>query len=241
MTRISRAIPGLFGGMSQQIPAMRHPTQGEFQLNAIASLVSGMYKRPGTQHVIRTLAQWAGDDPRRANIFTHTIDRGPGQRFFVMFSSGSISIVNLETGALEGVKYRDYISGPFTPGNAAPGYLFANDPITAFRAVTVADTTLLLNTEKTVQVGLYDPAQKDTSVGYVYIRQAVGQQTYCIAINGQEYFYGTGVSATVQEVTESLCNAINTWGPTGPPASPPPYEPPPVFFPPGGPSSEGGP
>lgn len=205
MTIVSRAIPGLFGGVSQQIPAMRHPTQGQFQLNAISTVVNGLFKRPGTQHINTSGMQWANGAGGKGNAFVHAIDRGPGSRYFVQIASGKMVVTNMETGANEPVVYKTVTGEPST----IPGYLLPADSATAFRCITVADTTMIVNTEMVVAPCTVDTGMRDPNVGYVYVRQAVGQHTYTITVNGNEYSYTTPVVTNVADIVNNLCALIN--------------------------------
>jgi len=49
MALISKSIPNLINGVSQQPPALRLPTQGEAQENGLSDVVDGLKKRPPTK------------------------------------------------------------------------------------------------------------------------------------------------------------------------------------------------
>ena len=51
MALVSKSIPNLINGISQQPPEVRLPSQGEIQENGLATVVKGLEKRPGTEVV----------------------------------------------------------------------------------------------------------------------------------------------------------------------------------------------
>jgi hypothetical protein len=181
MPVISRSIPGLFGGVSQQIPAMRHPTQGEVQENGLATVVEGLYKRPGTKLLSTAPMSWASTDPLVGNVGSHIVDRGDTLWAF-LFSGVDILAYNMLDGSQTDVKCFN-IAGGQVGVNSLP-YIEAADPQSAFRCITVADTTFVVNTEKTVVTTGVDAFTVPDTVGYVYVRQAVPNQTYSVHLQG---------------------------------------------------------
>lgn len=205
---ISRAIPGLFGGVSQQIPAMRHSTQCEEQLNGLSTVVRGLFKRPGTKHVARLPFTWASGAPA-GNVHAHVIDRGNGARWEVLLGTTGLSVVSLETGATEPVVYQDVDGNPAS----MPAYLSATNPATAYRTITVADTTFLVNSEKTVTSVNADAATFPANTAYVYVKLAVPQHSYSIFVNGTAASHATpATGVTVASITSALIAALNGIG-----------------------------
>jgi len=79
MSRVTKVVSTLAGGVSQQPPSVRRATQVEDAVNAWLSLVGGATKRPPTEH----LGKLIDDLPSNAS-FT-TIDRD-GEDYAVIFS-----------------------------------------------------------------------------------------------------------------------------------------------------------
>lgn len=210
MSIISRAIPGLFGGVSQQIPAMRHETQGELQENGLSTVVAGLFKRPGSKHIAELPNQWASGTAEGVlgNVHCHVIDRGAGSRWQAILGPSDLNVVNLETGAAEGVVFQD-INGT---GTGFPAYLTASDPSNAFRCITVADTTFLVNTEKTITSANNDGSTLAPTRGYVYVKLAVQQHSFTVTINGANSSYTSGTTTTVDAIASGLVSAITATG-----------------------------
>ena len=171
MSIISRSIPGLFGGVSQQFPAMRHPTQGDQQDNALSTVVAGLYKRPGSTHVAFTPQYWVNGDEFSGNAFIHAVDHGENERWGVILDGEGVKVINMVTGAAETVTI-----------SSGSSYLLADDPRNSFRCVTVADTTFVVNTNQVVQSSGVDPFTPDNRYGYIYVKTGSPQQTYSVTV-----------------------------------------------------------
>lgn len=132
MAFIASTIPNLVNGVSQQPFALRLASQAEAQENAYSSVVEGLKKRAPTKHVARI-----SDDPLD-NAALHVINRDTEERYLVVLSDGALKVFDLD-----GVEK----TVAFPNGTA---YLDSTNPARAFRAVTVADYTFIVNTDKTV-------------------------------------------------------------------------------------------
>ena len=147
---VSKTIPGFFNGVSQQSVTMRLDTQGELQKNAMGTIVDGLYKRPNTEHV----AKFAGVAIDSA--YMHMIDRDQSEQYSMYITSDStapIVIFKLD-GTPCTVRYgvlSDTLA--FTEDNIVKTYLVtAEDLQKSFKALTVADYTLIVNRTKIAQM-----------------------------------------------------------------------------------------
>ncbi len=135
MGLVSSSIPNLANGVSQQAPSVRLNSQGEEQVNCLSSVISGLRKRPSTEH----LATLIGNGVQvEANFFIHTINRDTSERYIVLASNTSLRVFDFE-----GTEYTVN-----TPNGM--GYLSSGSPSTDFKAVTIADYTFLLNKTKEI-------------------------------------------------------------------------------------------
>lgn len=133
---VSRQIPALFNGVSQQPATLRLPSQAEEQINCYGTVADGLRKRPPFEHV----AQMTTDDISSA--FIHTINRDVSERYVVVVTDGGLQVFDALTGDEKTVNtaittnYLDVVGG----GSAKD----------SFALVTIADYTFLVN--KTVTV-----------------------------------------------------------------------------------------
>lgn len=125
-------------GVSQQPSPLRQVTQGETQVNAMSSVIDGLIKRPPTEHLAKLLQtnHLATNDP----IAVHLIDRGEGNRHVVVVTatetSSKLFVLDL--------------AGNIITQTQNFSYLYCTNPAQQLKFLTIADTTLILNTTKTV-------------------------------------------------------------------------------------------
>tara|TARA_Y100001973_G_scaffold10251_2_gene13931 strand:+ start:4292 stop:7549 length:3258 start_codon:yes stop_codon:yes gene_type:complete len=83
MALVSSTIPNLINGVSQQPPEIRLPSQCEVQENGISSVVNGLEKRPGTEHVKKL------DVASISGAFIHTIQRDEDESYTLVVGADS--------------------------------------------------------------------------------------------------------------------------------------------------------
>ena len=168
MPLISDSIPSLVNGVSQQAYPQRLSSQGEAQENLLSSLVGGLTKRPGSRHLARLAsADWA-------TAAIHVINRDAAERYVVAITDGDLKVFDL-SGAEQSVAFPD-----------GKGYLAAADASQAFRAVTVADFSFVVNRTTQVQLDAAIGAERPKEA-LVHVRQGNYGRTYTIAIDGVQH------------------------------------------------------
>ena len=222
MPLVSGAIPNLINGVSQQPPSLRLPTQGEVQENGLSSVVRGLEKRPGTQHISEI-----DNNFNDTTAFIHTIQRDEEEAYVAVLSDQSIKVFDLvgkyapyhatnTTTAQAGNEipvFKNTNKDPLT--NTETGYLIVPSDSTAqatFGATTVADFTFLLNRSKTITKGSTYSHQRPYEA-YVYIKNGDYKSKYSITVsmevNNVVYKF-TSTAETPDGVIKS-----NTTGTTG--------------------------
>ena len=99
MPLITTSVSNLIQGVSQQPDSVRFVGQCEEQENALSSIVDGLQKRPGCQHVATLIDDAILDE----NAKVHFIERDNNERYVVIIhtktdSTKSIAAYNLTTG-----------------------------------------------------------------------------------------------------------------------------------------------
>jgi len=111
MALVSKSIPNLINGISQQPPALRLETQGEVQENGLSDVVDGLKKRPPTQFIktlMKTSSAWTASSASSLTLgnltyynttalteaelnscFTHTYKRSEDEQFTVLVIMGT--------------------------------------------------------------------------------------------------------------------------------------------------------
>ena len=113
MALVSKGIPNLIGGVSQQPDAVRFDNQCDAQDNAYPSIVEGLVKRPPTEHVANISAT-AGD---AEDYFVHLINRDAVERYVVTIEADTSSAslkVNSLTGTSKTVVGHDGLAADFS-------------------------------------------------------------------------------------------------------------------------------
>ena len=169
MPLVSTTVSNLISGVSQQPAPQRLRTSGEEMINAYPSVVAGLQKRPSTEFIGPLNTSIADND----STAIHVINRDLNERYIVIGGSGDI-----EAYTTDGVKK----SISFPDGKS---YLPTSDMWKRLKFVTVADTTFVLNTNKTVSTNdLTDSRDNPSKRASVFIKRAVSSTTYAVYVNG---------------------------------------------------------
>ena len=165
MALISQSIPNLINGVSQQPPSLRLATQAEVQENGLSSVVSGLSKRPPTLHVADL-----GTISNLDKAFIHSIRRDENEFYsMVVDTAGTIRVFD-----------KNGVSKTVT--NNAPAYLSGlTDPSQELSAVSIADSTFIVNKNKVVAKGTATSPTRSPEA-LVYVRQADYSSTYRLKI-----------------------------------------------------------
>ena len=155
---ITGSIPNLFGGVSQQTPAMRLPSQCEDIENFYPSLVHGTIKRPPT-HFVRDIPA------AYAHCKMHRIRRDASQVYILLLGRGILRVMD-RSGAWQNVTM-----------SADAAYLNTDN----LRACTIADYTFIVNQDKAVRASATTtPVQRKNAL--VFVKQASYQTDYSVRV-----------------------------------------------------------
>lgn len=134
MALVSRHIPALFNGVSQQPPTLRQPAQGNIQINCYSTVAEGLKKRAPFQHIAKVTTQdWS-------TAFIHAINRDADERYIVVVTDGDLKVFDANTGAEETVT--------FPQGKAYLDVVGAAS--SSFSIVSIADYSFVCNKEQVV-------------------------------------------------------------------------------------------
>ncbi len=167
MALINTSVPNLIQGVSQQPDATRFAGQCEEQENALSSVADGLKKRPNTRHIARLLTT-AID----SNSFVHFINRSDSEKYVVIHDGYCLKVFNITTGAEATI---NGATGGYTP--ATGNYLDSLSPIDSLKALTIGDSTFLLNNKISVapKTTTTTPLEKD---GVVFVKQGDYDKNY---------------------------------------------------------------
>ena len=192
MPLISRTIPNLVQGISQQPEILRLNSQATSQVNGFSSVVEGLKKRPPTSYV----AKLTGSS--LANAYIHTINRDTSERYIVVITNGAIAVYAIDGTAKTVVSQTN-----------ATDYLSSSDPKADFVAVTVADYTYILNKTKTAAMAATTSTAKVEQAVYSVL-QGVTTTKYAITIDGSTFSFTSANTntETIRDGVKSACGTI---------------------------------
>jgi len=139
MPLVVTSVPNLAQGVSQQPDNLRYPGQCDEQINAWATVVEGLVKRPNTRWINEFNS---GATP--TNLFTHFVKRDEQNKYCVTVSLGGVGVINLEDGTNYPVSISTFANQYLSLGTSV------TNPLADLRALTVADYTFLVNKNRTV-------------------------------------------------------------------------------------------
>tara|TARA_R110001606_G_scaffold195006_1_gene342683 strand:- start:6 stop:2963 length:2958 start_codon:yes stop_codon:yes gene_type:complete len=179
MALINTSVPNLIQGVSQQPDASRFAGQCEEQENALSSVADGLKKRPNTRHIAKLLTT-AID----SNSFVHFINRSDSEKYVIIIykeydSSGVHTGCKMRAfNVLDGTEQPiNSVTGGYTISDTQFAYLHTASPKDALKALTIADSTFLLNTEIAVGIGTEtSPSTADEAL--IFIKQSDYEKKY---------------------------------------------------------------
>jgi len=197
MPLVNTSIPNLAQGVSQQPDNLRFAGQHEAQENMLSSVIDGLRKRPFTEFVGEL-----GDGDLDPNSFVHLINRDSSNRHLLVIEPSSTAPKIYDTA--DGSLINTYAA---STGTGTPNIAYINEanPRENLRALTVADTTYILNKTQTISaLGTNSDATVKKAV--VFIKQGAYERKYAIdiIINGVktncEFLSGNGTGAGQSEI-----------------------------------------
>ena len=207
MPLINTSVPNLIQGVSQQPDPARFAGQCEEQENALSSVSSGLIKRPNTRHIKKLL-----DEAISEESFVHFIDRSDEEKYVVIHDGTHLYCFNTITGEEAQIKVGNAIYNSsftvdevFNYNNSGhetyyvrSGYPISGtyldtgpSPLGLMKALTVADTTFLLNTFQSVALDRNSAGEIKRTPGLsrkslIFIKQGDYEKEYGITVNAAE-------------------------------------------------------
>ena len=188
MPLVSKSIPNLINGVSQQPSALRLASQAEAVVNCISSSVEGLKKRPPFYHQARMFTGTAG----ATRPVSHIVDRDGNVQYMIYITDGDIKVFSL-AGVAQTVTYQHYDSNGnevTSGGTSCQSYLDisnTSEPANTFRLASIADNTFITNRETVVEMETATSPTYSQATGLVFVRQAEYNTTYKITIEASDH------------------------------------------------------
>ena len=180
MPLLVNSVPNLAQGVSQQPDNLRFPGQCDEQINAWATVVEGLVKRPPTNYKKKLQSATTDSD----KLFTHFVKRSEQNKYCVAVSLGGVGVINLADGSNIPVAITS-IAGTYLSlgGQASLGAV--QNPLADLRALTVADYTFLVNRNRVIQKSEADIQKSKTPPDEALIVVKLGdyEKNYSVIID----------------------------------------------------------
>ena len=165
MALLNTSLPNLIGGVSQQPDSIRFDGQCEEQTNAISSVVDGLSKRPHTNHIARLVSSAIS-----SNSFVHFINRDETERYVVIHDGTALKAYNLLNGNVVQINS----AGSYAVSGT---YLDTATPSASLKALTIADSTFILNSDTVITEGS-SSSPSIASEALIFIKQGDYEKEY---------------------------------------------------------------
>jgi len=197
MSLINSIIPGLYGGVSQQTPELRHKTQVTEMINVYPTIIGGVQKRPPTTTLYN-------DNTFPTDSFIYAYDRGAGNEKYIICINGSS-------------QYRifDVITKTWISSWTTHTYLSLPTGSTAsssFTLSTVGDTTFIVNKTKLCSMSTTVDFNGDSdwdSTFYYWVKRTNGDTSATNSgLRYKYYIYKNGISMANTDTTTTTENPL---------------------------------
>nr|AKH47840.1 putative tail tubular protein B [uncultured marine virus] len=209
MANITTTVPNLIQGVSQQSPTVRLAGQCEEQINGLSTVTKGLTKRPPARLIDNLGAVALEGD------FLHFINRSETERYVVTIEhrttgdgSGVIRVFNLETGVEASVEGD---TGGYQVSSDYLKLATANKSHELLKALTIGDSTFLLNTDVTVGKTTEKSEVLDSSRALVFVKQGDFGKKYGLKFRNKGTFSGGGARFSVVWKENQIGNQFNSY------------------------------
>jgi hypothetical protein len=180
MPLLVNSVPNLAQGVSQQPDNLRFPGQCDEQINAWATVVEGLVKRPPTNYTTKIDSSSTDSD----KLFTHFVKRSEQNKYCVAVSLGGVGVINLDSGTNVSVAVTSLAGSYLSLGGQASLGAVQN-PLADLRALTVADYTFLVNRNRVIEKSTDDEfkSQVPPDEALVFVKLGDYEKNYSVIID----------------------------------------------------------
>ena len=229
MALVSKNIPNLINGVSQQPAALRLDSQGEVQENGFSDVVDGLKKRPPTKFIRKLIKVTSDYDQNSGKLyldntiikeelseaelstaFFHTYKRSDETQFQVVITSDkTIYVYDIEGRLRYQSNKGSWGAGgfPIAANSDNTDYLpTVNNQITA---TSVADATFIVNKNQVVAMSDVQLPSSDLNQALVYLKSVNYGRDYTVKLTSVSEVDGSGnpVIASAEAQTDKSITA----------------------------------
>ena len=178
MPLLVNSVPNLAQGVSQQPDNLRYPGQCDEQVNAWSTVVEGLVKRPNSRFLYDTDL---GANVS-SNLFSHYVDRDEQNKYLITYDSTNklrafdLTQDNIAAASLS-VTIEDSAASLYLTG--------ATNPVKDLRALTIADSTFIVNKKKIVAKNSTLKSKDLENEALIFVKLGDYEKTYDIFLDNQ--------------------------------------------------------
>lgn len=188
---VTRNIPNLIGGISQQPAQSRLANQCEDQLNYISTPASGLTTRPPLK--------FKSAVPYTGNGAFFLLDRDVNTRYNLWISPEGLHVEDL-SGNVQTIDYRDNSLSYLSLDNN-------EDPRDSYRILPVADTCFIINRTKRTAIDT-DSYTVRKNQALIHIKQVAVSTTWSVVLNDVTVSFGYSSKADQAISTEQVASTL---------------------------------
>lgn len=234
MALVSKNIPNLINGVSQQPAALRLESQGEVQENGFSDVVDGLKKRPPTKFLkqLKCLSTVYSNTQQNLNArsdyvdlsgletaFFHTYKRSDDEQYHVIITSlKKVHVYDIEGNLRYQSGHGSWLAnGDWIANNNDHTSTSTYLPTTPsdITSTSVADATFIVNKDKTVAMSPNRVPSNDLNQALVYLKSVNYGRNYTVKMTSKENTLNPDADhTTVKQITEtaSTDHEINSDG-----------------------------
>ena len=175
MPLLVNSVPNLAQGVSQQPDNLRYPGQCDEQINAWATVVEGLVKRPPTEYTKKITTDSTDSD----KLFTHFVKRSEQNKYCVNVSLGGVGVINVGDGTKVSVAVTSIANSYLSLGSSV------TNPLADLRALTVADYTFLVNKNRVIEKSTEIKSEPPEDHALIVVKLGDYEKEYNVYIDDQ--------------------------------------------------------
>ena len=225
MALVSKSIPNLINGVSQQPAALRLESQGEVQENGFSDVVDGLKKRPPTKFLKQLKcisSSSSGSNSTNLNArsdyvnlsgletaFFHTYKRSDDEQYHVIITSvKKVHVYDIDGNLRYQSGHGSWLAnGDWIVNNSDHTSATAYLPTTPsdITSTSVADATFIVNKAKTVAMSPNRVPSNDLNQALVYLKSVNYGRNYTVKMASKANILNPDAEhTTVKQVTETV-------------------------------------
>ena len=202
MALVSKSIPNLINGVSQQPAALRLESQGEVQENGFSDVVDGLKKRPPTKFLkkLKCISGVASssqaslssrsdyvDMTGLSQAYFHTYKRSDEEQYHVVISlDKKVHVYDIDGNLRYQSGHGSWLADGTWISNNSDVTTYLPNGASKITSTSVADATFIVNKEKTVAVPSSNQGElvHDTNKSLVYLKSVNYGRKYTVQLIG---------------------------------------------------------